>query len=308
VVVARLRPAPLDARGREQAQAVLQAAEDNQGAAEAAARGAQAALEQARRNSRRVAALGQQQVLSPAELEQTALAETTAVYALASAESRARAAAHQVNEARAALLAATGSAEAGAIIPVRSPSCGTVLAVPERSERIVAAGTSLLEVGDCSRLEVVVDILTTDAADVMPGALMVVNPWSDERPPLEARVRHVEPAAFTKISALGVEEQRVNVIGDFTSPAPGVGDGFRVDAHIVLWEADSVLQVPTSALFRRGDAWSVFVVEEGRAWAREVVLGHRNPAAAEVLEGLAESEVVIKHPSDRVADGLRVRG
>jgi HlyD family secretion protein len=306
--VARISPLPLDPRGREQAEAVLQAAQATRAAADAAVHQARAALIQARRNGQRVAALAAERALSPAEVEQAALAETTAVYGLSSAESRARAASHQVEEARGALLAATGAAGPSATVTVRSPVCGSVLAVPERSERIVPAGTPLLEVGDCSQLEAVVDILTTDAADVLPGALMLVNPWGDERPALEARVRRVEPAAFTKISTLGVEEQRVNVIADFASTPAGLGDGFRIEARIVVWEGTDVLQIPTSSLFRRADGWSAFVVEDGRARARAVSVGHRNAAVAEIMAGLTAGERVVRHPSDEIEEGVRVEG
>ena len=302
-VVARMSPAPLDPRGREQAQAVVRAAEDARRAADAAVEQARAVRAQARRNRERAAALAAQQLISPADREQAFLAETTAVYALAAVESRAAAAAHEVEQARAVLLAAGP----GSTIALRSPVCGNVLAVPERSERVVAAGTPLVEVGDCSRLEAVVDILTTDAADVRVGALMLVDPWNDERPRLEARVRRVEPAAFTKVSALGVEEQRVNVVADFVSRPDGLGDGFRIEARIVLWESTNVLKVPSSALFRSGERWAVFVVEEGRARLRAVEMGHRNPSEVEIRSGLTAGEVVVRHPSDRVADGVRVR-
>lgn len=301
-VVARMTPAPLDPRGREQAQAQINAAEDAARAAEAAVVQARAAREQARRNRERAATLAEQRLISPAEREQAFLAETTAVYALAAAESRASAAAHDVEQARAALLA-TGP---GATIALRSPVCGSVLAVPERSERVVAAGTPLVEVGDCGNLEIVVDILTTDAAVVRPGARVLVEPWT-EGAPLEARVRRVEPAAFTKLSALGVEEQRVNVIADFLTSPAGVGDGFRVDVRIVAWEGADVLRAPSSALFRAGDQWAVFVVTEGRARLRPVQVGHHNPSETEVTSGLNVGDVVVRHPSDRVADGVRVR-
>jgi HlyD family secretion protein len=302
-VVARMSPAPLDPRGRQQAEAVVHAAEAARRAADATVEEARAARVQARRNRERTATLGSQQLLSPADLEQAFFAETTAVYALAAAESRAAAAAHQVEQARAALLAAGP----GSTVTLRSPVCGSVLGVPERSERVVAAGTPLVEVGDCSQLEAVVDILTTDAVAVRPGARMLVEPWSEERPALEARVRRVEPAAFTKISALGVEEQRVNVIADFVTRPAGLGDGFRIEARIVLWEGTDVLKVPSSGLFRSGERWAVFVIEDGRARLRAVDVGHRNPSEAEITAGLEEGAVVVRHPSDRVADGVRVR-
>ncbi len=301
-VIARMSPAPLDPRGRQQAEAVVQAADDARQAAVAAVAEARAARDQARRNRERAAALAERQLLSPADREQAFLAETTAVYALQAAESRAAAAAHQVEQARAALVAGPGST-----VVLRSPVCGRILGIPERSERVVVAGTPLVEVGDCSQLEIVVDILTTDAVGVRLGAEMLVEPWSDGRPPIEARVRRVEPAAFTKVSALGVEEQRVNVIADFVNRPDGLGDGFRVEARIVMWEGTDVLKVPSSALFRSGEQWAVFVLEDGRARLRPVEMGHRNPSDAEITGGLAEGDVVVRHPSDRVADGVRVR-
>ena len=301
--VARMTPAPLDPRGREQAQAVVRSAEAARHAADAAVVQARATRQQAQRDRERAVALAERKLSSPADLERAFLAETTAVYALAAAESRAAGAVFGVEQARAALLA-TGP---GATVALRSPVCGSVLAVPERSERIVAAGTPLVEVGDCSRLEAVVDILTTDAVEVRVGARMLVDPWSDGREPLEARVRRVEPAAFTKVSALGVEEQRVNVIADFVSRPAGLGDGFRIETRIVLWEGADVLKAPSSALFRSGEGWAVFVVDKGRARLRAVEIGHRNPSEAEVIRGLSADEIVVRHPSDRVADGVRVR-
>jgi HlyD family secretion protein len=302
-IVARMSPAPLDPRGRQQAEAVVQAAEDGRRAADAGVAEARATRDQARRNRERVATLAGQKLLSPAERELAFLAETTAVHALAAAESRAAAAAHQVEQARAALL---GSGP-GATVALRSPVCGRVLGVAERSERVVVAGTPLVEVGDCTQLEIVVDILTSDAVDVRPGALMLVEPWSDGRPALEALVRRVEPAAFTKISALGVEEQRVNVIADFVNQPSGLGDGFRVEARIVMWEGTDVLKVPSSSLFRSGEHWTVFVVQDGRARLRTVTMGHRNPSDAEIIDGLAAGDVVVRYPSDRLADGVRVQ-
>jgi HlyD family secretion protein len=124
---------------------------------------------------------------------------------------------------------------------------------------------------------------------------------------LRAHVRTVEPSAFTKVSALGVEEQRVNVIGDLDEPPGRLGDAFRVEAAITLWSGRGVLKIPASALFRRGDAWSVFTVDGGRARRRDVEIGHRSAAEAEVLRGLAAGETVILHPGDRVRDGVRVR-
>jgi HlyD family secretion protein len=139
---------------------------------------------------------------------------------------------------------------------------------------------------------------------VQPGAVLRIEDWGGSEP-LEARVRIVEPSGFTKISALGVEEQRVNVIADLVTPAPSLGDGYRVEARIVVWEADDVLRVPASALFRRGKRWNVFTLEEGRARLRPIEIGERGATQAQVLDGLSEGEQVLLHPSDRVEDGVR---
>ena len=200
-----------------------------------------------------------------------------------------------------------GPCEDGApCIDVRSPVAGHVLRVHEESERIVAAGTPLLEVGDPGDIEVVVDVLSADAVRIRPGAPVAIEDWGGEQP-LEARVRLVEPSGFTKVSALGVEEQRVNVVADFVDGPGALGDGYRVEARVVVWEAPDVVRVPGSALFRRGDAWHVFVVERGTARLRRVEVGHRGSFEAELLAGLEPGERVVLHPSDRVQDGVRVR-
>jgi HlyD family secretion protein len=189
---------------------------------------------------------------------------------------------------------------------VRSPTTGRILRVPDASERIVAAGTPVAELGDPCDLEVVVDVLSTDAVRVVPGAPVELVAWGGEEA-LGGRVRQVEPSAVTRVSALGVDEQRVNVIVDLVDTPPALGDGFRLDARIVVWQADRVLLVPASAVFRTGSGWSAFVVADGRAQLRQVRVGHRSDAAVEVLEGLAEGDRVVLFPSDRLQSGLRVR-
>jgi HlyD family secretion protein len=299
-IVARLSPAPLDARAREAAQARVAEAEDAQRAAAATQAQARAALDQARRTAGRARELAAQGLLAPAEREQAELEESARTRELESAEFRARAAAHDVEVAQAAAL---GSGEGA--IALRAPVCGQVLRIPETSERVVAAGTPLLELGDCGRLEIVADLLSSDAVKVKPGSAMLIEGWGGGT--LRGRLRVVEPSGFTKVSALGVEEQRVNVIGDFVDPTGALGDRYRVEVRIVVWEEPSVLQVPGSALVRVGDGWAVFVVTDDRARLRAVTVGHRTPFAAEVLQGLAPNDVVIRYPSDRVADGVRVR-
>jgi HlyD family secretion protein len=154
-------------------------------------------------------------------------------------------------------------------------------------------------------LEVVIELLSTDAVKVKPGALVLIERWGGETA-LQARVRLVEPSAFTKVSALGVEEQRVNVIADFTEPAQTLGDGYRVEGRIVIWENENVLKVPSSALFRTGDAWSVFVVEDSKAYRRQVRIDHRTPFEGEIVGGLEDDATVIVHPSNEISDGTSV--
>jgi HlyD family secretion protein len=182
---------------------------------------------------------------------------------------------------------------------------GRVLRVIEKSERVVTSGTPIVVVGDPSKLEVVVDLLSTDAVKVRPGTAMLLENWGGEAA-IRARVRTVEPSAFTKVSALGIEEQRANVVADFVDPPAPLGDGYRVEARIIIWEAESVLKVPSSALFRHGDGWSVFVVESGNAVRREVEIGHRSQFEAEVLKGIEEGAQVVLHPTNQISDGSRV--
>jgi HlyD family secretion protein len=315
--VARLEPAPLDPRDEATAEARLRAAEAQKLASDARAALAQAALLQAQRDSDRAERLRRAGAKSDEALELARLKHTEAAQQLEAARFAADAANHEVEASRAVLIAARtprqkgsgsrGPCEGGApCIEVRSPVAGSVLRVYEESERIVAAGTPLLEVGDPRDVEIVVDVLSADAVKIRPGAPVEIEDWGGERP-LEGRVRLVEPSGFTKVSALGVEEQRVNVVADFVDGAGALGDGYRVEARVVVWEAPDVLRVPGSALFRKGEAWHVFVVEGHAARLRAVEVGHRGSFEAELLGGLEPGERVVLHPSDRVQDGVRVR-
>jgi HlyD family secretion protein len=194
-------------------------------------------------------------------------------------------------------------------VALRAPVDGRVLKIERKSEGVISAGQPLIEIGDPHALEVEVDVLSADAVRIAPGTRVLFERWGGERP-LEGRVRTVEPAGFTKISALGVEEQRVWVIADITSPPEvweRLGDGYRVEASFILWEAQDVLQLPASALFRQADGWSVFIVENGKARRHSVQIGQRSGLTAEILSGLAEGETVIVHPGDTVEDGTRIR-
>jgi HlyD family secretion protein len=193
-------------------------------------------------------------------------------------------------------------------IMVRAPVTGRVLKIPRKSEGVVAAGQALMEVGDPHALEVEVDVLSADAVRLHPGTKVEFERWGGDGK-LEGKVRVVEPVGFTKVSALGVEEQRVWVIVDFTSPAAQwqtLGDGYRVEASFILWEGDDVLQVPASTLFRDGEKWALFAVQDGKAVKRDVQVGQRNGLSAQILSGIKAGDRVIVHPDDQVKDGVRV--
>jgi len=317
-VLAQIVPAPLDPRERMGAEARLEAADDARRGAAAGAALAEAALAQAERDLTRAERLRAAGARSDEALERARLERTRALRALEAARFAAAAADHEADAARAVLMATRTPrgnpgphgddpcATPGTCIELRAPVTGHVLRVHEESERIVLAGAPLLALGNPAEIEIVVDVLSADAVKIHPGADLWVEDWGGEQP-LRATVRRVEPSGFTKLSALGVEEQRVNVIGDFVDVPAGLGDGFRIEARIVIWRADDVLRVPTSALFRHGAGWAVFVVDGNVARRREVELGARGPFEAELQGGLEPGERVVLHPSDRLADGVRIR-
>jgi len=193
-------------------------------------------------------------------------------------------------------------------VPVTAPVSGKILQVLHESEGVVSAGTPLIEIGDPKNLEVVADYLSADAVKITAGQRVIIDEWGGERP-LEGRVRRIEPFGFMKVSALGIEEQRVNVIIDITDPDDRwirLAHGYRVETRVVLAEKANVLQVPLTALFRRGEAWAVFVEREGRAALQPVTLGLKNGLVAEIVSGLTEGDRVIRYPSSRVEDGARI--
>jgi HlyD family secretion protein len=201
-----------------------------------------------------------------------------------------------------------GGRGAGGVLSLRSPIDGVVLRVHQESEALVPAGTPLIEVGNPNQLEIVADLLSTDAVKVQPGFAVLIDGWGGEKT-LRGRVRLIEPAGFTKISALGVEEQRVNVLIDFDRTdghLPKLGDGYRVEVSVIIWERDGVLKIPTSALFRVGNEWAVFAVRDGKAAQNMVQIGQRIALEAEVLSGLSEEDQVIVHPGDTIQDGVSV--
>jgi HlyD family secretion protein len=179
------------------------------------------------------------------------------------------------------------------------------LRILQESERVVQAGTPLIEIGDPGAIELVFEVLSSDAAKITRGAAIMVENSGAETT-LQGHVTTVEPSAFTKVSALGIEEQRVNIIGELDESSNVLGDGYRIDGRIVIWSAPNVLKVPITALFRTGDAWTVFLARENHAVLRQVQIGHRNENEAEVLSGIGEGEVVVLYPNDSLRDGTRI--
>ena len=215
---------------------------------------------------------------------------------------------YEMEAAQTALRYAAEPAASKEPIIVRSPVAGAVLKIPRKSEGVVAAGQALMEVGDPRALEVEVDVLSADAVRIHPGTKVEFERWGGDGK-LEGKVRTVEPVGFTKVSALGVEEQRVWVIVDFTSPAAqwqSLGDGYRVEASFILWQDANVLQVPASALFRDREKWALYVVQGSKAIKRDVQVGQRNGLSAQIVSGINEKDRVIVHPDDQIHDGVRV--
>ena len=302
-VVAVIEPSPLDAREREEVVARVQSAEALKREADERVEHARADYEQARRERERAERLARDGLVSTQSLEQAKNAEATSANELEAARFKAQAAASEVKLARAGLIAIDAERkDAARLVSLRSPVGGRVLRVVEKSERVVAVGTPIMVTGDPHKLEVVVDVLSADAVKVKPGAMVLLEDWGGEAA-LRARVRTVESSAFTKISALGIEEQRVNIVADFVDPPGPLGDGYRVEAKIIIWESADALKAPSSALFRHGEGWSVFVIEDGRAHRREVETGHRSQFEVEILNGVEEGDQIILHPSNQIAEG-----
>lgn len=304
-VIARIAPMPLDVQVTRQAQARVEAARSLVRDAETRVRQARATLEQERRTAGRTERLVSAGALAERDRESAVLAVRIREEDLAAAEARARAAVADVEQARAALLA-VGADAPGARVLVRAPAAGCVLRVPERSERVVPAGAPIVELGDPNALEIVIDVLSADAGRIRPGGTAILDRWGDGEE-LSGHVRNVEPSAFTRLSALGVEEQRVNVIVDVPRWPAGLSDGYRVEARIVVWEQAGTMIVPVSALFRYGKDWAVYVVTGDRATMRSVQIGEQAAGDAQVLGGLSAGDRVVLFPSDQITTGRRVR-
>ena len=312
-VLVNINPLPsqaLDPRAHAQAQAQAAAAKAALSAAEQNVDAAQAEADLAGKEVQRLEPLSKQGHVSVDQLDQARARKRSSEAALRSAVFTMEVAKYELEAAQTALQY-TGDRTAATtdVIPVRAPIDGQILKLQQECEGVVAPGTPLLEIGDPRSLEITTDVLSADAVKIKPGTKVFYDRWGGEQP-LEGQVLRVEPVGFTKVSALGVEEQRVLVISGITSEPDlwqNLGDGYRVESRFILWQQEDVLQVPLSALFRSGDQWALFVVEDSRAKRRVVEVGQRNGLSAQVVQGLSEGETVIAHPDDTIEDGVRVK-
>jgi HlyD family secretion protein len=306
-VLARITPAEsplLDPRTRGEISASIDAGTAAVGQARAERQRAVTTLDRARSTLRRQQELMKAGAISSDALEASQTEVAAAEDALRAAEFAERRAEGELQQARARLAAPSSS---GRSVDVVAPIDGTILKRLRESEGVIPVGEPLLEIGEPDRIEIVADLLSTDAVRVSPGAEVLIEQWGGGHT-LHGRVRRVEPSGFMKVSALGVEEQRVNVIIDFTDPkeAARLGDGYRAEVRIVLWKEDNVLKVPVGGLFRQGEGWAVFVVEDGRVRRQSVQLGQRNENDGQIVSGLEEGATVVLHPPDTLTDGTRV--
>jgi HlyD family secretion protein len=298
-------PGLLDARLRGVAEAAIASADAGLGLARAEVKQAEAQLAFLQIELSRAERLARQGTISERALEKAKLDRETAAAGLDSARAALTVRERELERARAALIE-TGAGEAACCTEIRAPASGHILRVLAESEQVVQAGAKLMEIGDPRDLEIVTDVLSRDAVEIKPGAEAVIENWGGAA--LAARVRRVEPSAVTKVSALGIEEQRVSVILDLVdhAKAAALGDGFRVEVLISVWKGKNVTGVPIAALFRRGGDWAVFVANDGKAEIRIVELGRRNLDYAEVRGGLAPGDSVVLHPSDDLTEGRAI--
>ncbi len=313
-VLARIEPGDptfLDPRTQTQARAAVHAAESAQTLAAAEVEQARAEYEFATSEYRRARDLVTEGTISVRDADAAERAYKTSRAALATAQAALQMRTFELEQAQAQLISPTqtqarhGSCDC---VNVTAPVSGRVLQITNTSERVVSAGDALVEIGDPADLEIVVDFLSTDAVQIESGQPAIIDRWGGDQP-LQGTVRRVEPFGFRKTSALGIEEQRVNVIIDLTSPVEQwsrLGHGYQVEARVVLWQTDAALTVPLTAIFRNEQQWAVFVRQGGRAVLQNVRIGHRNGIVAEVVDGLTAGQQVVLHPSDRVIDGVRI--
>jgi HlyD family secretion protein len=305
------QPAFHDVRTHEELQAALAAAEAAVRFAEAEVRRIEAALAFARTELERAQKLARTDAISLKALDKAKFDVETNEAALASAKAQLDVRRYERASAAARLVHPAGGADLqsdpACCVHIRAPVTGRVLKLIRESEAVVPAGAPLIDLGDPLDLEIVADLLSTDAVRIKPGSAVRIDGWGGS--PIRGRVTRVDPAGFLKVSALGIEEQRVQTIIDFIDPPEAwsrLGHDYRVIVHATVWNAEEVLQVPVGALFRKGDDWAVFSVKGGRARTTLVKIGHRNNRVAEILSGLADGDRVILHPSDRVKEEVAV--
>jgi len=304
------RSSVLDPRSRAEAEAAVSAAQAGLKTAEENVRAATADAEYSRQSFDRNKKLAEDGYIARDVLDQAEAEVKRNNAGLLSAKAAVQTARAELERARAALrYSAVGeTADYRKIVTVRTPVAGSVLKIHRKSEGAVSVGEPLIDIGDPSSLEVKVEVLSADAVNIRPEIPVLFERWGGDIP-LKGRVKIVEPEAFTKVSSLGVEEQRVLVIADITSLPEEwqrLGDEYRVEASFIIWESANVLQVPESALFRKDDRWAVFVQKDKKARLREVQVGHRNGLSAEVISGISEGETVIVYPDESIRDGTRV--
>ena len=314
-VIATIEPADpafRDARAQRELEFTVSAARAAQDLAAANVRGREADLKLGRQERDRARQLFAKGIVAKARLDNAEAAVVSLEAALATAQAALRQRAFEVKTAEASLVVPSDGGrikgDKHCCFTIRAPIDGQVLRVMQENEAVVQMGTPLVEVGDPADLEIVVDLLSTDAVKVSEGDAVLITRWGGEGA-LNARVRRVEPFGFMKVSSLGIEEQRVNVLIDLTDPRERwrrLGHGYQIDAAIVRWQAQKVLQVPVGALFRQGADWAVFRVEGGRAQLSKIKIGHLNDEAAEVLDGLKPGDQVVSHPGESVSDGVAV--
>ena len=314
-LIAQIEPTDpefLDIRSEEEARAAVKTAEASLKLAQAQLAEAESEFEFAALEVERANKLSDAKVMSKREVDEAQRNYKSKRAIVNTAKARLVARQHELAQARAHLVSPADLQNADRecdCVTVLAPVSGNILQILEESEAVVERGTPLVEIGNPRELEIVVDFLSSDAVKIQPGQRVIIKRWGGAKD-LQGKVRNIEPFGFTKTSALGIDEQRVNVIVDIVSPPERwqrLGHGYQVDVDVVLWEQESILKIPLTALFRNGDSWAVFVSEAGIARLSEIELGRRNGLEAEIKSGLKNGDLIVLHPSDRIREGVRIR-
>ena len=305
-VIAQIAPSPSDQRTQAYAEAALVSAQARLSAAEAGLSEAKSALSRTTRELERREELFRSDLTSAEEVEAFRQQAESANAGVTTAESSLRTALADIESARTLLIGSDSSDQDSIqILDITSPSDGTVYKVYEENERVIQAGAILYEISNQDRLEVVVDLLTQDAVRVEPGDTVRISGWGGDRI-IDGVVQYIEPEAFTKVSALGVEEQRVNVITELLNVPENIGAEYRVEVSIVTWQGLDVLTIPTSALFQRSSGWNTFVVKDGEVVLQSLFIGYRGREYTQVIDGVNEGDTVVIFPSDLINEGTHV--